>query len=115
MNENEIIGCMGRIEALCKQVALDCDQARQQGRMSTLAEARHMDELSVELLQGVRELPENACRMIKNTDQQHWAESVMESVRETLGRIVRQEKPAHSETHSVPRAASRRMEAYTNG
>ena len=113
MNEYEIARRIDIIESKCAQMAQGYDLAKQQGRMPTLAEAREMSELSFELLEEIRDLPQNACRLLVNTEQQYWGDKVMSLVRETLERIAQPERPIRSGINPVPRASSRKMEAYS--
>lgn len=112
MNENEITRQMNRIKEMCEQMAHGCDQAKQQGRMPTLAEARKMAELSVEMLNDIRELPTNACALSGHAEHQNWSASVTSLVRETLERISPPNKPVRSGASSAPRASVQRMNAY---
>jgi hypothetical protein len=112
MTEYEISNCIDQIQAICEELNRENEQAKEQGRMATLAAAQQMDKLSFALIEEIRRLPPNACSLLENPDQQHRAKAVIASIRTMLEHVAQPVGLSSSAGRPVPQAASRRMEAY---
>lgn len=113
MSENEIVERVDRIREICGEVANGLSVARRQGRMPSMDEARQMDQLSQELLQGIGTMPRNACSQIQNPERQRQVWETLELARQALKDAVQADVPSCKS--SVPRAASSRLEFYCTG
>ncbi|MBN2704007.1 MAG: hypothetical protein JXR23_07330 [Pontiellaceae bacterium] len=104
MSEQEIVDQIESIQTLCGQIANSMDEARKQGRMMTLEEARRMDELSMELKKGIDEVGPDPFEGIVSPLQRNRMGELLGEIRSTLLSAV--EPSAQSGIRTTARVAN---------
>ncbi len=112
MNESEIMECLTQIQQVCLQLVAGELTAKQQGRMPTVLEARHMDHLSQELMTQLHKLPANLGEAGLSYGQRVHAEAIFAQVKDALKNIVHPNPSFQRSTGSMPKAVSSRIAAY---
>jgi hypothetical protein len=112
MNEHEVVDQMESIQTLCGQIANSMHEARKQGRMMTLEEARRMDELSLELKRGVEEVAPDPFEGIVSPLQRNRVGELLGEIRSTLLSAVEPAAQPGSRTTRVAHAAPSSLKAY---
>lgn len=111
MSEQEVVGQMESIQTLCGQIANSMHEARKQGRMMSLEEARRMDALSQELKRSIEEVGPDPFEGISSTSNEHnRVGELLGEIRSTLFSVV--EPPASASRGRVPNAVPNRLKAY---
>ncbi|MBN2685691.1 MAG: hypothetical protein JXR40_10455 [Pontiellaceae bacterium] len=112
MNEHEVVDRMESIQTLCGQIANSMHEARQQGRMMTLEEARRMDALSQELKKGIDEVAPDPFEGIVSPLQRNRVGELLGEIRSTLLSAVEPSTPSVIRTARVANAAPSSLKAY---
>jgi hypothetical protein len=104
MNEQAVVDQMESIQTLCQQIASSMHEARKQGRMMTLEEARRMDELSMELKKGIDEVAPDPFEGMLSPLQRNRVGELLGEIRSTLLAAV--EPSAQSGIRTAARMAN---------
>jgi hypothetical protein len=112
MSEQEIINCIEQIQQLCKHMADGEANAKKEGRMMTVIEAKQMDVLSHELLYLIKSLPAKPCDVIHSDEQRQLASDVLNQAKAALKNILQPEPSASVAKGAAPRAVASRVSAY---
>lgn len=113
MVEQEVVDQMESIQTLCGQIANSMHEARKQGRMMSLEEARRMDALSQELKRGIEEVAPDPFEGIVSPLQRNRVGELLVEIRSTLLSTVEpKELSGGSRTIRVANAAPSSLKAY---
>ncbi len=108
MNDVQVMTELNRTKSLCEQMDSLFSTASQQGRMLSFNETMRTDELSQELIKQIRRLPRRLSSQGSSVQMKVKAGETLDLVRLTLRKIASPVIPDQQ-----PRAASRRMAAYS--
>lgn len=112
MSEHEITEAMDAVQRICSQLTPRMLEAKQQGRMVQLDEARGMDALSRELMQWIQTLSQHPLSEIKSPELRSRVGEMLELAQASLAMVLRESLPEPRCTDRIPRAASSCLDAY---
>lgn len=113
MSEKEIVERVESIQTLCGQIANSMHEARKQGRMMSLEEARRLDLLSQELKHGISEVGPDPFAEINSPFQRSRVGELLGEIRSTLLTVADPEESESARTGRIHQAGVGSLKAYS--